>query len=94
MSDQNLKEGETAVEGLITRVVDMGDGVDPMVFFRPTSDVRELELEGHRIATGELLVAHDKLRVPKQFDPKRVDTPDGLKVGAKIGLVHLGKVVR
>lgn len=90
---ESVMEHETFVKGVVTRVVPMGSD-EPLVFFQPTSEVRHLELEGHRIATGELLLTHDKPGVPKQFDLKRVALSGDLAVGAEIGLVHLDKVRR
>lgn len=90
---ESVMDHETFVQGVVTRVIPMGAD-EPLVFFRPTTDVSHLELEGHRIATGELLVTHDKQGIPKQFDLKRVTLNGDLAVGAEIGLVHLDKVRR
>lgn len=92
--EDSLKEGETIVRGTISRVISMGPDAEPIVFFVPTSEIRHLELEGHRIATGELVVTHDKHGVPKQFDPKRIAVSGDLKVGSEITLVHLDRVRR
>jgi hypothetical protein len=93
---ESLKEGEVLVKGTITRVVDRGQDVAPLVFFHPETDVRFLHLEGHRVTTGELMSDHEGRTangtpIPKQFDGKRVAIDGDFKVGSRIGLVYLDR---
>ncbi len=87
----SLKEGETYVRGVITRVLPGEDDGPPVIFFNPIDNVSQLELEGHRLSSGELVITHNKLRTPKQFDLKRVALEGDPIPGAEIGLVHLDK---
>lgn len=93
----SLKEGETIVVGTVTRLVDGSDPERPVIYFLPETDVRHLELEGHRLGSGELRSEHDGgnssgQRIPKQFDLKRVAfSTDGPQIGAKVAFVHLDK---
>lgn len=93
---ETLKEGEVLVKGTITRVVDRGTDVAPLVFFQPETDVRYLHLEGHRVTTGELMSDHEGRTasgtpIPRQFDAKRVAIDGDLKVGSRCGFVYLDK---
>jgi hypothetical protein len=84
---KGLKEGETIITGIVTRVIDAATG---NVHFRPTSDVSRLNLEGHRIGTGDLVIAHNNNSEPQKLDSKRGEG-DPTKVGSEIAIVHTGR---
>lgn len=83
---KGLKDGETIITGIVTRVIDVAAG---LVHFRPTSDVSRLNLEGHRIGTGDLTIVHTNGSEPQKLDAKRGE--GDLKVGSEIAIVHTGR---
>jgi hypothetical protein len=92
---ETLAEGETLVKGIISRVVDRGRDVAPLIFFYPETDVRFLHLEGHRVSTGELMSDHEGRTsggpIPKQFDAKRVAIDGPVAPGSRCAFVHMDK---
>jgi hypothetical protein len=86
------KDGETFLRAVVTRLVKPEhDDEEPTVFVRPLDDVSQLELDGHRLSSGELVLTHNRPGLPQQFDPRRAAVDGDMAVGKEIGLVHLDK---
>ena len=79
--------GETLIRGVVTRIIERAGR--PIIHIAPTSDVRSLDLEGHRIGTGDLLFQHEKGDLPQRIDGERV--AGKLAVGESVGVVHLSR---
>jgi hypothetical protein len=91
-SSVRSKDGETFLRAVVTRLVKPEhDDEEPTVFVRPLDDVSQLELDGHRLSSGELVLTHNRPGLPQQFDPRRAAVDGDMAVGKEIGLVHLDK---